>query len=109
MTRRCRLAERERTALQAKPPAWREFGAKPQTEQKQTRQYKNKVKARELPIWFMKFFAVFNPIARSIKNDLGFLYDVSNEKMKKDLKISPIPSKEAIQATAKSLIDLNLV
>ena len=72
-------------------------------------EYKNKVKARELPIWFMKFFAVFNPVARSIKNDLGFLYDVSNEKMKKDLNITPIPSKEAIQATAKSLIELNLV
>ena len=72
-------------------------------------EYKNKLKARELPNWIVKIASLFDKTIRMVKDELGLLYDVSNEKMKKDLNITPIPSKEAIQATAKSLIELNLV
>jgi dihydroflavonol-4-reductase len=72
-------------------------------------EYKNKLKARELPNWIVKIASLFDKTIRMVKDELGLLYDVSNEKMKKDLNITPIPSKEAIKATAKSLIELNLV
>ena len=72
-------------------------------------EYKNKLKARELPNWIVKIASLFDKTIRMVKDELGLLYDVSNEKMKKELNITPIPSKEAIQATAKSLIELNLV
>ena len=72
-------------------------------------EYKNKLKARELPNWIVKIASLFDKTIRMVKDELGLLYDVSNEKMKKDLNITPISSKEAIQATAKSLIELNLV
>ena len=72
-------------------------------------EYKNKVKARELPNWLVKIASLFDKTIRMVKDELGLLYDVNNEKMKKDLNITPIPSKEAIKATAKSLIELNLV
>jgi dihydroflavonol-4-reductase len=67
------------------------------------------LKARELPNWIVKIASLFDKTIRMVKDELGLLYDVSNEKMKKDLNITPISSKEAIQATAKSLIELNLV
>jgi len=72
-------------------------------------EYKNKLKPRELPNWLVKIASLFDKTIRMVKDELGLLYDVNNEKMKKDLNITPIPSKEAIQATAKSLIELNLV
>ncbi len=72
-------------------------------------EYKNKLKPRELPNWLVKIASLFDKTIRMVKDELGLLYDVNNEKMKKDLNITPIPSKEAIKATAKSLIELNLV
>lgn len=44
-----------------------------------------------------------------IIGELGFCAIISNDKLKRDLKIQPISTKEAIQATAKSLVELQLV
>jgi hypothetical protein len=44
-----------------------------------------------------------------VKDELGLLYVVNNDKMKKDLKMAPISSVIAVQETAKSLIDLKIV
>lgn len=71
--------------------------------------YNKKVKARELPNWFLKIFSLFDKPTRMIIDELGFCAIISNNKLKRDLKIQPITSKEAIQATAKSLVELQLV
>jgi hypothetical protein len=44
-----------------------------------------------------------------IIDELGFCAIISNDKLKRDLKIQPISSKDAIQATATSLVELKLV
>jgi dihydroflavonol-4-reductase len=72
-------------------------------------EYKNKLKARELPNWLVKIASLFDKTIRMVKDELGLLYVVNNDKMKKDLKIAPISSVQAVQETAKSLVDLKLV
>jgi dihydroflavonol-4-reductase len=71
--------------------------------------YNKKVKAKELPNWFLKIFSLFDKPTRMIIDELGFCAVISNQKMKTDLKINPISSKDAIQATATSLVELKLV
>jgi len=71
--------------------------------------YNKKVKAKELPNWFLKIFSLFDKPTRMIIDELGFCAIISNDKLKRDLKIQPIAAKDAIQATAKSLVDLKLV
>jgi hypothetical protein len=71
--------------------------------------YNKKVKATELPNWFLKIFSLFDKPTRMIIDELGFCAIISNDKLKRDLKIQPISAKDAIQATAKSLVDLKLV
>ena len=71
--------------------------------------YNKKVKAKELPNWFLKIFSLFDKPTRMIIDELGFCAIISNDKLKRDLKIQPIAAKDAIQSTAKSLVDLKLV
>ena len=68
--------------------------------------YNKKVKANELPNWFLKIFSLFDKPTRMIIDELGFCAIISNEKMKNDLCIQPISSKQAVQATATSLVEI---
>lgn len=69
----------------------------------------SKVPVRELPNWLVKLLAVFLPKLRMIVPHLGLVKEASNEKAKTLLGWQPRSNEEAIVATAKSLIDLNLV
>ena len=62
-----------------------------------------------MPNWLVKIASLFDKTIRMVKDELGLLYVVNNDKMKKDLKMAPISSVQAVQETAKSLIDLKLV
>jgi hypothetical protein len=57
----------------------------------------------------VKIASLFDKTIRMVKDELGLLYVINNDKMKKDLKMAPISSVQAVQETAKSLIDLKIV
>lgn len=57
-------------------------------------QHITKVRARELPNWFLKIFSLFDKPTRMIIGELGFCAIISNDKLKRDLKIQPISTKK---------------
>jgi len=71
--------------------------------------YNKKVKAKELPNWFMKIFALFEKSTRMIIPELGFKAIVSNEKAKQQLGFAPRSAKEAVMATANALVEMKMV
>ena len=71
--------------------------------------YNKKVKAKELPNWFMKIFALFEKSTRMIIPELGFKAIVSNEKAKQQLGFVPRSAKEAVMATANALVEMKMV
>ncbi len=71
--------------------------------------YNKKVKAKELPNWFMKIFALFEKSTKMIIPELGFKAIVSNEKAKKQLGFAPRSAKEAVMATANALVEMKMV
>lgn len=71
--------------------------------------YNKKVKAKELPNWFMKIFALFEKSTRMIIPELGFKANISNEKAKQQLGFAPRTAKEAVMATANALVEMKLV
>jgi dihydroflavonol-4-reductase len=71
--------------------------------------YNKKVKAKELPNWFIKIFSLFEKSTRMIIPELGFKANISNEKAKQDLGFAPRSVKEAVMATANALVELKLV
>ena len=71
--------------------------------------YNKKVKAKELPNWFIKIFSLFEKSTRMIIPELGFKANISNEKAKQQLAFSPRSAKEAVMATANTLVEMKLV
>jgi dihydroflavonol-4-reductase len=71
--------------------------------------YNKKVKAKELPNWFMKIFALFEKSTKMILPELGFKANISNDKAKQQLGFSPRSAKEAVMATANALVEMKLV
>jgi dihydroflavonol-4-reductase len=71
--------------------------------------YKKYVKARELPNWFIKIYAIFENSTRMIVPELGFCAHFSTKKIEEDLGIHPISAEDAVIACAQSLIDLKLL
>ncbi|WP_185248301.1 aldehyde reductase [Chryseobacterium bernardetii] len=69
----------------------------------------DKVPTKEVPNWIIKFLSLFNPKFSMILPHLGLVKNGSNEKAKKLLGWKPRSTKEAILATAHSLIELNQV
>ncbi|MBB6369923.1 hypothetical protein [Chryseobacterium shigense] len=67
------------------------------------------VPSRELPDWFIKLLAIFNPKLKAVKPYLGMVKRASSEKAVKMLGWKPRSAEEAILATANSLIQMNLV
>ena len=71
--------------------------------------YNKKVKAKELPNWFIKIFSLFEKSTRMIIPELGFKANISNEKAKQQLGFAPRTAKEAVMATANALVEMKLV
>ncbi|WP_245564864.1 hypothetical protein [Spirosoma panaciterrae] len=69
----------------------------------------DKVPTRELPNWLIRIVSWFNPEVRLILPHLGLVKRASNEKARHLLNWQPRSNKEAIVASAESLIRLQLV
>ncbi|MEQ8557883.1 MAG: aldehyde reductase [Henriciella sp.] len=68
-----------------------------------------KVPKGTLPNWLVRAASWFNPPLKQILPELGHDRQVSNEKLKRVLGITPIPAEDAIRASADSLIRLGVV
>ena len=68
-----------------------------------------KVPSRLLPSWLMRVVGLFDPEVRGIIPELGKRRNASNEKARRLLGWAPASPKDAILATAHSLLDLGLV
>lgn len=67
------------------------------------------VSTKRIPDWFVKFAALFNPVAKSIATMLSRYRDASNEKAKQVLGWQPRSNEEAIMATVESLVKFGLI
>ncbi|MEN9964060.1 MAG: hypothetical protein RL582_1155 [Bacteroidota bacterium] len=72
-------------------------------------EYKGKVKAFELPNWFMTIYALFEKSVKMILPELGFKANISNEKAKTELGFNPRSVKEAVAGTVISVKENKLV
>lgn len=68
-----------------------------------------RVPTRELPDWLLRFVSRFDPNTRAILPELGSRKDATGEKARRLLGWSPRSSKEAILASAESLIRFGLL
>lgn len=69
----------------------------------------SKVPSRELPNWFIKLLAIFNPKLKAVAPYLGMVKRASSQKAITMLGWKPRSTEEAILATANSLIKMNLI
>jgi dihydroflavonol-4-reductase len=68
-----------------------------------------KVPTRSLPSWLMRVVGLFDPQVRGILPELGKRKNASNEKARRLLGWAPRSPREAVLATAQSLLDLKLL
>jgi nucleoside-diphosphate-sugar epimerase len=68
-----------------------------------------RVPTGNLPNWFLRLAALFNPSVKLIVPELGKVKSASNEKAQHVLGWSPRSKEEALLATAQSLVGLGLV
>lgn len=68
-----------------------------------------KVPQKEIPNWILRIIGLFNPKVKLILPHLGMVKDASHEKATRMLNWHPKTNKEAIIATAESLIRLGLI
>lgn len=68
-----------------------------------------KVPRKEIPNWFIRLIALFNPDVRLVAPHLGLVKEASHRKATRMLNWHPRSNKEAVAATAESLIRLGLV
>jgi dihydroflavonol-4-reductase len=68
-----------------------------------------KVPTRPLPNWLMRVVALFDPQVKGVAPELGKHKNASNEKARRLLGWAPRSPREAVLATARSLLDLGLV
>lgn len=68
-----------------------------------------KVPKKELPNWLIRTIGIFNPKVKMVVPHLGMIKEASHEKAGRLLGWQPRSNKEAVRATAQSLIDLGLV
>ncbi|MFN8671874.1 MAG: NAD-dependent epimerase/dehydratase family protein [Candidatus Sericytochromatia bacterium] len=72
-------------------------------------QLSSKIKAKELPNFFVKIFSLFDPSTKSIIPELGFKPELINKKAKDDFNFDFISVKDATIATAKSFIEQKII
>jgi dihydroflavonol-4-reductase len=68
-----------------------------------------KVPTRSLPSWLLRTMALFDPQVRGVLPELGNRKNASNEKARTLLGWSPRSPKDAVLATARSLLELGLL
>jgi nucleoside-diphosphate-sugar epimerase len=68
-----------------------------------------KVPTRQIPDWFLRVAAVFDPTIRGVLPELGIVKNATSEKAKRMLGWEPRSNEEAILATAESLVRLGLL
>ncbi|MDW7693039.1 aldehyde reductase [Flammeovirgaceae bacterium SG7u.111] len=68
---------------------------------------KKKIPSKELPDFLVKLFSLFDKETKPILNDLNSKRLLETTKITIDLGWEPLPLKQAVKDTAKSLIDLN--
>jgi nucleoside-diphosphate-sugar epimerase len=68
-----------------------------------------KVPTRPLPNWLMRVVALFDPAVKQVLSELGKHKNASNEKARRLLGWAPRSQREAILATAQSLLELGLL
>jgi dihydroflavonol-4-reductase len=68
-----------------------------------------RIPKKETPNWLIRTFAIFNPTVRLVVPFLGLVKEASHEKAARLLGWQPRSNKEAVIATAESLIRLGLV
>lgn len=68
-----------------------------------------KVPQKEAPNWILRIIGLFNPKVKLILPHLGMVKDASHEKATRMLNWQPKSNKEAVIATAESLMRLGLV
>ena len=68
-----------------------------------------KVPTRELPNWFIRFLALWNPAMKNLVPFLGVMMNATSQKAIQRLGWSPRSSEEAIVASAESLLKLGLL
>lgn len=68
-----------------------------------------RVPKRPLPDWLVRLSAVFDPVVRDRRFELGKLRPVSADKARAELGWTPRPNDDAIVATAESLLAEGLV
>jgi len=71
--------------------------------------YAENIPSRVVPNFVIKAAALTNPMLRMVATLLGTYAETSNEKAQTMLDWHPRPAKEAIMATAQSMIDLGIV
>jgi len=64
---------------------------------------------KTIPHFMVRFFSLFDKESRSVLNELGIKRELSNKRMRTLLGIDPIPAKESILETARSLISHGIV
>ena len=68
-----------------------------------------RVSTKKIPDWIVRIAALFNPMAKNVVPLLGRYRNASNEKARKVLGWQPRSNKEAILATAESLLKFGAV
>ena len=71
--------------------------------------FSSKLKARQLPDWFVRIFALFDKPTRMILPELGFCAHISGALAAKDLGFKPRPVVESVHASVQSVIEKGLV
>jgi nucleoside-diphosphate-sugar epimerase len=68
-----------------------------------------KVPTRPLPNWLMRIIALFDPAVKGVLPELGKHKNASNEKARRLLGWAPRSPRDAVLATARSLLELGLL
>ena len=72
-------------------------------------EFSSKVKARQLPDWFVRIFALFDKPTRMILPELGFCAHISGELAAHDFGFKPRPVAESVNASVESIIEKGLI
>ena len=68
-----------------------------------------KIPTRPLPNWLMRMVALFDPAVKGVLPELGKRKNASNEKARRLLGWAPRSTRDAVLATARSLLELGLL
>ena len=68
-----------------------------------------KIEIRQLPDFFVHFYARFDKSVKSVVDNICREFRLSNQKIKKDLNWQPCSAEEAILAMGESLVQLGVV